>query len=153
VLPGFHAVEHAFLLLRRQAGKMLQPVLQPRLLLRRKPAKLWIVFERAALLRGRQVFIAAQPVSGVTGLVLRRTDLIGADLIGAAGAGTTFFLKVVPLPVRILRSRMRLLWNSRWRIPVLGERRRPAAEALLDSPQFFPSPTCLVPPSVSSANL
>ena len=43
VLPGFHAVEHAFLLLRRQAGKMLQPVLQPRLLLRRKPAKLWIV--------------------------------------------------------------------------------------------------------------
>ena len=27
VLPGLHAVEHAFLLLRRQVGKMLQPVL------------------------------------------------------------------------------------------------------------------------------
>lgn len=27
VLPGLHAVEHPFLLLRRQAGKMLQPVL------------------------------------------------------------------------------------------------------------------------------
>ena len=35
VLPSLHAVEHVFLLLRRQAGKMLQPVLQPGLLLRR----------------------------------------------------------------------------------------------------------------------
>jgi len=35
VLPGFHAVEYPLLLLRWQAGKMLQPVLQPGLLLRR----------------------------------------------------------------------------------------------------------------------
>ena len=73
VLPGLHAVEHAFLLLRRQAGKMLQSVLQPGLLLRWKPPELRIVFERAALLRGRQIFIAAKPVSGVPGLVLRTT--------------------------------------------------------------------------------
>jgi hypothetical protein len=40
------------------------------LLLRRKASILGIVFERAALLRGRQVFIAAEPVPGVSGLVL-----------------------------------------------------------------------------------
>ena len=50
VLPGFHAVEHPLLLLWRQAGKMLQPVLQPFLLWRRKPAELGIVLERAVLL-------------------------------------------------------------------------------------------------------
>jgi len=112
VLPGFHAVEHALLLLSRQAGEMLQPVLQPCLLLRGKPAELRIVFERAALLRGRQILIAAEPVSGVAGLVLWRMDLIGA-----AGGGTTFWLKVVPLPVRMLRLRMLLLWMLlRWRL-------------------------------------
>ena len=84
VLPGFHAVEHALLLLRRQAGKMLQPASQPRLLLRRKPAELRIVFERAALLRGRQILIAAEPVSGVAGLVLRRMGLIGTAGVGMA---------------------------------------------------------------------
>ena len=40
VLPGFHAVEHPLLLLRWQIGKMLQPVLQSHLLLRRKPSEL-----------------------------------------------------------------------------------------------------------------
>ena len=119
VLPGFHAVEHAFLLLRRETGKMLQPVSQPGLLLRRKPTELWIVFERTALLRGRQILIAAEPVSGVAGLVLRRSDLIGS-----AGAGTTFRLKVVPLPVRMLRLGMLLRWRLRRLIPGLGERRR-----------------------------
>jgi hypothetical protein len=115
VLPGSHAVEHALLLLRRQAGKMLQPLPQLRLLLRGKPAELWIVFERAALLRRRQILIAAEPVSGVPRLVLRRMELIGT-----AGAGTTFFLKAVPLPVRSFRLRMRL-----WRPLRLPRLRRP----------------------------
>ena len=97
VLPGFHAVEHAFLLLRRQVGKMLQPVLQPVLLLRRELPKLRIVFESAALLRGRQIFIAAEPVSGVPGLVLRTMRFIGA-----AGVSVALVLKPVPLPIRTL---------------------------------------------------
>ena len=104
VLPGLHAVEHAFLLLRRQAGKMLQFVLQPGLLLRWKPPELRIVFERAALLRGRQIFIAAKPVSGVPGLVLR-----AMRFIGAAGVRGTFFLKPAPLPIRTLGLLTRLL--------------------------------------------
>jgi hypothetical protein len=99
---------------------MLQPVLQLGLLLGRKPSELRIVFERAVLLCGRQIFIAAEPVSGMPGLVPRRMDLIGA-----AGVGT-LFLKVVPLPVRIVRLRM-LLWVGLWplwwrRIPGLGGR-------------------------------
>src|ERR1700688_5009850 len=78
VLPGFHAVEHPLLLLRRQAGKMLQPALQPGLLLRRKLPELRIVFECAALLCRREILIAAEPVSGVPGLVLRAMRFIGA---------------------------------------------------------------------------
>src|SRR5271156_2528321 len=96
VLPGFHAVEHALLLLRRQTGKMLQPVLQPGLLLRWKPPELGIVFEHAALLRRWQVLITAQPVSGVAGLVLRTCRI---------GVRTIILLKVVPLPIRTLRLR------------------------------------------------
>jgi len=119
VLPGFHAVEHALLLLRRQAGKILQPSVQLSLLRRRKSSELRIVFERAVLLRGWQIFIAAQPVSGVAGLVLRRTSFTAA-----AGVGTTFFLKAVPLPVRILRLRMLLLWRWRRHMADLTERRR-----------------------------
>jgi hypothetical protein len=117
VLPGFHAVEHSFLLLRRQAGKMLQPVLQSGLLLLRKPTELRIVFEGAVLLRGWQILIAAEPVAGVAGLVLRRMELIGT-------AGTTFFLKVVPLPVGMLRLRMLLGPAFVLRISALGEQRR-----------------------------
>jgi len=109
VFPGFHAVEHALLLLRRQAGKMLQFVLQPLLLLRGELAELGIVFEGAMLLGRRQIFVAAEPVSGMAGLVLRRARSIGAA--GATGIGTTLLLKVVPLPVRT--------W--RWRMPLLGE--------------------------------
>ena len=119
VLPCFHALEHVLLLLWRQTGKTLQPLLQLGLSLRRKPAELRIIFERPALLRGRQILIAAEPVSGVARLVLR-----GPGFIGATGIGTIFFLKTVPLPVRGLRWRM-LLWR-RWRrrAPDLGERRR-----------------------------
>jgi len=103
VLPGLHAVEHVFLLLRRQAGKMLQLVLQPGLLLRRKPPELRIVFERTALLRRRQIFITAKPVSGVPGLVLRTMRFIGA-----AGVRATFLLKLAPLPIRTLGLLTRL---------------------------------------------
>ena len=48
---------------------MLQALLQLRLLGRRKLAELCVAFERAALLVRRKVFVAAQPVSGVAGLV------------------------------------------------------------------------------------
>ena len=96
---------------------MLQPLPQLRLLLRGKPSKLRIVFERAALLRRRQILIAAEPVSGVAGLVLRRMELIGT-----AGAGAILFLKAVPLPVRWLRWWMRL-WRP-LRLPRLRRRLR-----------------------------
>jgi len=97
---------------------MLQPVLQSGSLLRRKLAELRIVFKRAALLCGRQIFIPPQPVSGVAGLILRWTGFIGA-----AGIGTTFFLKAVPLPVRMLRLWMLLLGRLRRRMADLSERR------------------------------
>jgi len=52
---------------------MLQSISQSGLLLGRKPAELGIVFEGATLLGRRQILIAAEPISGVAGLVLRRT--------------------------------------------------------------------------------
>jgi len=104
------------------------------LLRRRKPSELRIVFERAVLLRGRQIFIAAQPVSGVAGLVLRRTSFIAA-----AGVGTTFFLKAVPLPVRILRLRMLLLWRWRRRMADLSERRRQQQKRCQTARNFCPA--------------
>ena len=69
--PRLHAPEHALLLLGRQVRKMLQAILQLPLLGWWKPAKLRIIFKSAALLRGRQIFIAAKPVSGVAGLIGR----------------------------------------------------------------------------------
>jgi len=51
---------------------MLQTILQLPLLLRWKPPKLRIVFESAALLRGGQIFVVAQPGSGMTRLIARR---------------------------------------------------------------------------------
>ena len=139
VLPGFHAVEHALLLLRWQVGKMLQPVLQSHLLLRRKPSELRIVFERAALLRGRQILIAAKPVSGVAGLVLRTMRFIGA-----AGVRAALFLKPVPLPIRTLGLLTRWLRRLRRQMQ-FGRTTASAAEAPPDSPQFAPGPTCLGP--------
>ena len=91
---------------------MLQSLLQPRLLLGRQPAKLGIVFERAALLCGRQVFIAAEPVAGVAGLVLRvairRMGFVRASFLNT-GWRRSLFLKMVPLSVGRLRLRMMLL--------------------------------------------
>jgi hypothetical protein len=75
---------------------MMQPVEQAGLLLRRESAKLGIVFQRAALLGRRQIFVAAEPVSGVARAVLGRTPF----MIGITGAiGTSFRLKLVPLAV------------------------------------------------------
>ncbi len=96
---------------------MLQAVPQPGLLLRRQPAELRIIFEGAALLCGRHILVMAKPVSGVAGLVLRRMDWIGA-----AGAGMTFFLKAVPLSVRMLRLRVVLRWRWLRLMPALRER-------------------------------
>ena len=87
---------------------MLQLVLQPFLLLRGKLAELGIAFEGAALLRGGQIFIAAEPVSGVAGLVLGRMRWIGG------GVGMTLFLKMVPLPIRVLRLGMPDLGERNW---------------------------------------
>ena len=101
VLPGFHAVEHSLLLLRSQAGKMLQPASQTGLLLWRELPELRIVFEGAALLCWRQILIAAEPVAGVSGAVLRRMGLSGA-----AGVGTAFFPEIVPLTIRRVRLRL-----------------------------------------------
>ena len=44
VLPGFHTSQHALLLRGWETGKMLQALLQARLLLRRKSAELRIAF-------------------------------------------------------------------------------------------------------------
>lgn|ERR1700677_321008 len=98
VLPDFHAVQYAFLLLRRETGKTLQLVLQSDLLLRGEPAEQGIAFEHSALLRGRHVFIATQPVSGVARLVQRRMRLRRALL------RMRVFLTV--LRMRLLRSGM-----------------------------------------------
>ena len=62
--------------------------------MRRQTAKLRIVFERTALLCGRQVFVAAEPVPGVARQVLRRMRCAGM-----AGTRMFFWLKVVPLSV------------------------------------------------------
>jgi hypothetical protein len=93
---------------------MLQAALQPGLLLRRKLPELRIIFEGAALLCRRHILIVAKPVSGVAGAVLRRMGLIRA-----VGDGTTFVLKMVPLPVRGLRLPVRLRLGLR--IAGLGE--------------------------------
>jgi len=137
VLPGLHAVKHPLLLLPRQAGKMLQPLLQAGLLLRRKFSELRIVFERAALLARRQILIAAEPVSGMAGLILRRTGLIGMDGAGMTFFGMTFFLKVVPLPVRALRLGMAL--RRRGRMPILGEQRRQQQKRHQTARNFSPA--------------
>src|SRR6266404_1207818 len=144
VLPGFHAVEHVFLLLRRKAGKMLQPVLQPGLLLRRKLSELRIVFERTALLGRRQIFIAAEPVSGVPRLVLRTMRLIGAARVRA-----TFVLKPVPLPIRTLGLLTRLLRRLRQTL-YLGEQRRQQQKRHQTARNSFPAQHALVLSPVSA---
>lgn len=139
---------------------MLQPLLQPCLLRRRKLPELRIVFQSAPLLRRRQIFIAPQPISGVPRLILRRAILWRAILrcpthrrtrwIRVACRGTLLFLKVVPLPVRILRFGMRLSLGSR--SSVLAERRRHQQKAGQTAREFYPTPHVSIP-SLASANL
>jgi hypothetical protein len=70
VLPGFHALQDAVLLLLREAAETQQPFPQDLLPGRRKVAELGIVVESFLLLIGRQVLVTAEPLSGVTGLRL-----------------------------------------------------------------------------------
>ena len=127
---------------------MLQPLLQPRLLRRRKLPELRIVFQSAALLRRRQIFIAPQPISGVPRLILRRAILRcpthrRTRWIRVARRGTLLFLKVVPLPVRILRFRDAVELE----VAKLGSGRTTAspAEGRPDSSRVLPGPTCFYP--------
>src|SRR6266852_2865012 len=129
VLPGFHAVEH------------------PLLLLRWKPPELRIVFERAALLCRRQIFIAAKPVSGMTGLVLRTMRFVGA-----AGVRAAFVLKPAPLPIRTLGLLTRWLRRLRRQTLYLGERRRQQQKRRQTARNLCSPQHALVPSSVS-ANL
>ncbi len=66
VLPGLHAVQHALLLLWRQAGEMLQPLPQQLLPRRRQTPKPRIILQGAFLFGWRQVFVAPQPVPRMT---------------------------------------------------------------------------------------
>jgi hypothetical protein len=65
VLPGFHALQDAILLLRRKSAETLQPLAQSLLPFEREIAELGIVVQRFLLLVGRKIFIPAQPLSGV----------------------------------------------------------------------------------------
>src|ERR1700675_382772 len=66
MLPCFHAVQHALLLLGGKTRKMLQPLPQHLLMLRSQPTKTRIVLQRALLLTRRHVLVAAEPVSRVS---------------------------------------------------------------------------------------
>jgi hypothetical protein len=81
MFPGFHPVQHAQLLLRRKTGEVIQALLQLLLLCRRQLPKSGIVMQGFLLFRGRKIFVPAQPVAGVAGLLrmrlLRRMRLLG----------------------------------------------------------------------------
>ncbi len=66
VFPGFHAAEHALLHLRREARKMLQALPQHLLLHRRQAAECRIALQSPLLLARRHIFVAAQPVAGMS---------------------------------------------------------------------------------------
>ena len=89
-----------------------------------KLSELRIVFERAAPLCRRQIFIAAEPVSCVARLILRRTSLS----LGRA---------LVRLRTGLLRMRLRRpLWL---RMPGLGERRRQHKKGCQTARNSFPA--------------
>jgi len=62
VLPGFHAIQNAQLLLRGESGKTLQALAQLLLPLGGQAAEFGIVLQRAVLLIGREIRIAPQPI-------------------------------------------------------------------------------------------
>ena len=106
MLPGFHAIENALLLLWRHVGETLQPVLQPHLLLRGKLAELLIIFKRTVLLLGRKIFVAAEPVSSMTG--------VARDISGrAVGAAPLLLLAFLLLMLFLLALRLRMLLRLR----------------------------------------
>ena len=65
MLPGFHPAQDAFLLLRGQAGEVLQALQQLLLPRWRKFLKVRIFLKRLALLVGGQILVPAQPVTGM----------------------------------------------------------------------------------------
>ena len=66
MLPGFHAVQRAILLLRRHAVKSLQLIAQLLLSLRWKRAKAGIAFKRSPLLFGREITVLPQPLTSMS---------------------------------------------------------------------------------------
>jgi hypothetical protein len=59
VLPSFHPIQNALLLLRRTPAEVLQSLLIPLLLLRRKPSELRIILQRPSLLLRRHILVLA----------------------------------------------------------------------------------------------
>jgi hypothetical protein len=68
VLPGFHSLQDAILLARRQTAETLQTLAQQLLARGRKAAELGIIVQGFLLLLGRKILVAAQPLSGVIAL-------------------------------------------------------------------------------------
>jgi hypothetical protein len=66
VLPCLHAVEYALLLLRRKRIETIEPLAQFFLPLRWKIAESRIALEGLTLLRRWHVFVATQPIPGMT---------------------------------------------------------------------------------------
>src|SRR5579871_5954062 len=71
MFPGLHPIEFLDLFFRREIRKVLQPLTQHLLPLRRQFLKCRIVLQSFFLLVRRQVFVAPQPVAGMAaGLAL-----------------------------------------------------------------------------------
>jgi hypothetical protein len=91
VLPGFHAIQHAFLLLWRQAAESLQPFTIFLLPLRRKVAKLRIPLQLPLLLFWRKISVLPQPLASVVcrlSLALRRSRWLTSFLVLLASLGS-----------------------------------------------------------------
>ena len=80
MLPGFHAVQHAQLLLWRQIREMLQALPQLLLSFRGQAAECRILLQFALLFLWWQIFIAPQPVPGVASR-LRANLLLAGRLL------------------------------------------------------------------------
>ncbi len=65
MLPGFHAVQHLQLLLRREIGETLQTLAQQLLPLGRQSPECRIALQGFFLLRRWKIFVAAKPIPGV----------------------------------------------------------------------------------------
>ena len=65
MLPGFHAVEHLQLLLRRQIGEMLQTLAQQLLPFGRQRRNAGSLCKARSCSAGGTIFVAAKPIPGV----------------------------------------------------------------------------------------